>query len=139
MKTLFVAILALFLSFSLDAKKAVSLNDAVKEAESKGRVISARTVNDKHEVKVLTPSGTVKTYNTQAGGSTQKINPPRPEYYNRGGSSMRDRKQNSAIPQRFRDNSRRQQRTIKLDSRQLDLQPATRQRSGSKTDTKRDK
>ncbi len=138
MKPIFVAILTLFISFSVNAKKAVSLNDAVKQAEDQGRVISAKTINDKHEVKVLTPSGSVKTLNINAGGSTQEIKPPRPEYYNRGGSSMRDRKQNSAIPQRFRDD-KRQQRTIKLDTRQLDLQPATRPRSGTKTDTKKDK
>lgn len=136
MKTLLLAILALFFSFSLEAKKAVSLNEAVKEAESKGRVLSARTVNDKHEVKVLTPSGTVKTYNTKASGSTKTRNP---EYDNRGGGSMRDRKQKSTSQPRFKDNNKSQQRSKKQDSRRLNLQPTSRERSGSKTDTKRDK
>jgi hypothetical protein len=138
MRVLLVAILTMMISFSLEAKKSVSLNEAVKQAEDQGRVISARTVNDKHEVKVLTPSGSVKTININAGDKSQDAKPPRPEYYNRGGKSMRDRNQNPVIPQRFRDN-KRQQRTIKLNTRQLDLQPATRQRGGSKTDGKKDK
>ncbi|MCB1583492.1 MAG: hypothetical protein R3E90_01670 [Marinicella sp.] len=138
MKTIIVIILILLLSFSSAAQDAVSLNDAVKQAEKEGRVISARTVNEKHEVKVLTASGTVKTLNINAGGSTKKIKPPKPEYYNRGGSSVQNNKHKPVIPQRYKDN-KRQQRTIRLDRRKLDSQPATRNRNGSKNDSRKDK
>lgn len=79
-----------------------SLNEAVNEAKSEGTVLSAKTVDGQHEIKVLTPSGTVKTISrsAQSGQQTQ-----RPEFYRRGGSSMRDRKQNTIIPDRFNDNS----------------------------------
>jgi hypothetical protein len=138
MKSLIAVILFSLLSFQVEARKGASLNDAVKHAESEGRVISARTINDIHEVKVLTPSGTVKTLNINAGGSTKKIKPPRPEYYNRGGQSMRDRKNNPVVPQRFHSN-KRQQRTIKLDTRQLDRQPSSRNRGSTKNNRSKDK
>jgi len=133
MKAITVLILLSLLSFQVEAKSGVSLSEAVNQVKSEGRVLSAKTINGRHEIKILTPNGTVKTINKKAANLNIKIKPPRPEYYNSGGHSMRDRKQNPAIPRRF--NS--QQKNLKHNQRQfsrstLDLQPMTHDRNSKK-------
>lgn len=66
MKSIHVFILLSLFSFQLEAKGGVSLNEAVNQAKSEGRVLSAKTIRGKHEIKVLTPNGTVKIINKQA-------------------------------------------------------------------------
>jgi len=130
MKVITVLILLSLFSFQVEAKSGVSLNEAVNQVKSEGRVLSAKTINGRHEIKILTPNGTVKTINKKAANPNVKIKPPRPEYYNNGGQSMRDRKQNPALPNRF--NS--QQKVLNLNQRQLnrrtlDLQPRANYRN----------
>jgi len=55
------------LSFQVGANNAVSLNEAVNQVKSEGRVLSAKTINGQHEIKVLTPNGQVKIINKKAG------------------------------------------------------------------------
>ncbi|WP_223789875.1 hypothetical protein [Marinicella meishanensis] len=98
---------------------AVSLEEAVNQVKHEGRVLSAKTINGQHEIKVLTPSGTVKTFNKSAGKPSAEAQHTRPEYYNRGGRSMRDRKSNQAIPNRFKSTTNDRRRN----NRQMDLQP----------------
>ena len=98
MKTLFVLLFGVFLANPLLAAEELSLNEAVNQAKAEGQVLSAKTVDGRHEIKVLTKSGTVKTINRSAVANDRG----RPEYYVRGGQSMRDRKQNQVIPERFR-------------------------------------
>jgi hypothetical protein len=102
MKLVFSTIRILALMLPVVASGQVSLNDAVNDAKSEGTVLSARTVDGQHEIKVLTPSGTVKTINRSAQSGRES---KRPEYYLRGGQSMRDRNQNPVIPDRFNNNS----------------------------------
>jgi hypothetical protein len=142
MKTIACLILLCLLSFQVEADDGVSLNDAVNQVKTEGRVLSAKTINGRHEIKILTPNGTVKTINKKAANPNIKIKPPRPEFYNNGGQSMRDRKQNPAIPDRFN----RQQKVMKLNQRQLnrstlDLQPMTKDRKAKsrKPNNKKDK
>jgi len=102
------------------ASAGVSLEEAVNQVKSEGRVLSAKTVNGRHEIKVLTPSGTVKTINKVAKSrNVSTDNNNRPEYYNRNGHSMRDRKSNQAIPNRFQPQNNDRRRN----NRQMDLQP----------------
>ena len=142
MKTIAFFILLCLLSFQIEANDGVSLNDAVNQVKTEGRVLSAKTINGRHEIKILTPNGTVKTINKKAANSSITIKPPRPEYYNSGGQSMRDRKQNPAIPSRFT----RQQKVMKLNQSQLnrsrlDLQPMSKDRKikNRKPNNKKDK
>ncbi|MGJ8664635.1 MAG: hypothetical protein ACSHWU_13340, partial [Marinicella sp.] len=100
---------------------------------SEGRVLSAKTVDGMHEIKILTPSGTVKTINKKAANSQVNIKPPRPEYYNKGGRSMRDRKQSTVIPNRFNT----QQKSMKLNPSQMERQP--NRNSTKQTTKKKDK
>lgn len=102
---------------------AVTLEEAVNEVKSEGRVLSAKTVNGRHEIKVLTPSGTVKTINRNAHTAAEEHQPNRPDYQNRTAHSMRDRKTNQAMPNRF--NSRQNTRggDGRRNNRQMDLQP----------------
>lgn len=133
MKAIIAIILLSLLSLQVDAKNSgVSLNEAVNQVKSEGRVLSAKTIDGQHEIKILTPSGTVKTIHKKSANTQANNKPPRPEYYNNGGKSMRDRKQNTAIPNRF--NS--QQKTMKLNHRKLDQQPT---RNNQKTTNKKDK
>ncbi len=128
MKAITVLILLSLLSFQVEAKSGVSLNEAVNQVKSEGRVLSAKTINGRHEIKILTPNGTVKTINKKAADSNIKVKPPRPDYYKKGHQSMRDRKQNPVIPQRF--NS--QQKKRQLNRSTLDLQPMTNNRNSKK-------
>ncbi len=67
MKTIITIILFTLISFHSEAKDSLSLNEAVNEVKAKGRVLSARTINGRHEIKILTPKGAVKTINKKAG------------------------------------------------------------------------
>ena len=142
MKAITFLILLGLLSFQVEANDGVSLNEAVNQVKTEGRVLSAKTINGWHEIKILTANGTVKTINKKAANTELKIKPPRPEYYNSGGQSMRDRKQNPVIPNRFDS----QQKVSKLNQRQLnrrtlDLQPMTKNRNSKnrKQTNKKDK
>ncbi len=71
MKAIIVIVLLSLASIQVDAKsRGMTLNQAVTEAKSQGRVLSARTINGKHEIKVLTTNGTVKTIHKRASRSS---------------------------------------------------------------------
>lgn len=142
MKILSCLIILTLFSFHVEADGGVSLNEAVNQVQSEGRVLSAKTNNGWHEIKILTPSGTVKTISKKADNPQVNIKPDRPEYYNKGGQSMRDHKQNRAIPSRFNN----QRKSLKLNQRQLnrsqlDLQPMSKDRKAKsrKPNNKKDK
>ena len=133
MKALIAVTILFLIGFQPDAiAQGVTLDDAVNQAKSEGRVLSAKTIGDRHEIKILTPSGTVKTINKNARKAQSSPKNNRPEYYNRGGQSMRDRKQNPAIPSRFNN----QQKNNRRGNRQLDLQPMTFQNRNKSQQTK---
>jgi len=115
--------------------RGVTLNEAVNQVKSEGRVLSAKTINGHHEIKVLTPGGTVKTINKPAAAVVQ---PPRPEFYNRGGRSMRDRKQNPVIPNRFTSSNQTRDNSRQINKRQMDAQ-SKKSRSRSKSSNNKDK
>lgn len=136
MKPIIAVILLSLISFQLDARKDTSLNDAVKHAKTEGRVISARTINNKHEIKVLTPSGTVKTLNVNASSSSKTNKSSVKNQYNRAGQSMRYRKNHPLIPDRLQNNTKEQRRTIKLDNRQIGQEPLKGSRSSTSNRSK---
>jgi len=117
------------------AKNSVSLNEAVNQAKTEGRVLSAKTVNGKHEIKVLTTSGIVKTISKSANNGQSAPKTSRPDFYNKGGRSMRDRKQNQVIPDRFGT----QQKAMKIDRRKVDMKSKSRQMKSSKNNKNKDK
>ena len=140
MKKLLLIILLSIFSLQMEAK-AESLNEAVNQVKSEGRVLSAKTVNNKHEIKVLTPSGTVKTYNIAV---TPKNTEPRdPKYYNPIGQNMRDGKRKSDVPDRFNNKQNDKQpdsrlkNSRKLNGRQMNLHP--RQQNDVHVKKKKDK
>jgi len=97
------------LSSPISAKEpAITLNEAVKQVKSEGRILSAKTVNGKHEIKVLTPKGTVKTYNKKATDAGTPVKPDNPSY-NRSGRGVSEYRKKSDIAnkshsqQRFRE------------------------------------
>jgi len=61
MKTHIFIILFLSLLFKAEARAANTLNEAVKEARKQGQVLSAKTRQGVHEIRVVTPQGSVKT------------------------------------------------------------------------------
>lgn len=140
MNTRTTLFLLLLFSFQLEAKE-VSLDEAVNQVKSEGRVLSAKTLNGVHEIKVLTPSGTVKTFNQKASEANINVKPDRPYIYQKGGQSMYNKKRNPIIPNRF--NNRKQQTRIKIDTRQMDLQPNNNRsrsnKSGNNNNNKNDK
>ncbi len=74
MKLILSVILCLLLAADVDARTSgVSLNEAVNEVKSQGRILSAKTISGIHEIKVLTPSGTVKTIKRSAGKQPSKL------------------------------------------------------------------
>ncbi|MCX7554565.1 hypothetical protein OS175_11795 [Marinicella sp. S1101] len=71
MKRAVVIVLMILCVSQVDAKdRGVTLNEAVNQAKSEGRVLSARTILGNHEIKVLTKNGTVKTINKKASRSS---------------------------------------------------------------------
>jgi|GEM_PF-2302264 len=123
MKTVYITLLLCLFSLQLEAKNAVSLNDAVNQAKKEGRVLSAKTVNGKHEIKVLTASGTVKTINKPAGNQQLSTKKSRSSYYKKGGSSLRERKQNQVSPDRFSSSKK----AMKIDLQKSNLKSPSRQ------------
>ncbi len=74
MKLILSVIFGLLLTVTVDANQSgVTLNEAVNEVKSQGRVLSAKTIAGKHEIKILTPSGTVKTIKRNAGNQTNAV------------------------------------------------------------------
>lgn len=68
--TVAIVLMILFIG-QVDAKdRGMTLNEAVSQAKSEGRVLSARTIRGNHEIKVLTKNGTVKTINKKASRSS---------------------------------------------------------------------
>ncbi|TDR19584.1 hypothetical protein [Marinicella litoralis] len=128
MRTVIAIILLCLISLQLEAKKAESLSDAVNQAKTEGRVLSARTVDGRHEVKILTNSGTVKTINKPASNADNKPNSLRSDYFKNGGKSRRNDKQNSLIPNHF--NS--QQKVMKIDRRPNSAKSASRKNKTNK-------
>ena len=137
MRVILITLILCFTSLQLDAKKAGSLSDAVNQAKKEGRVLSARTINGRHEVKVLTNSGTVKIINKKAATSSSfgNNNQSPSEYYNKDGkssqnlnnrssrsrnsSSSKNRNGNSLAPSRF--NSQRKSIENRQSKKQVKL------------------
>lgn len=102
MKTVYAALLlCLIVSGPVWGKGEVSLNDAVNQAKTDGQVLSAKTVNGRHEIKVLTPSGKVKTINRKAAETDRQ----RQLRHIDESRSMEERIQNELNRDRFRDMS----------------------------------
>lgn len=135
MRIIFVFLTLCLCNMQVAAKNTVSLNEAVNQAKTEGRVLSAKTVNGKHEIKVLTSSGTVKTISKSANNGQSIPKTSRPDFYNKGGRSMRDRKQNQTIPDRFGT----QKKVIKVDKRKVDMKSKSRQMKSSKNNKNKDK
>lgn len=55
-----------------------SLNDVVKEARRSGQVLSAKTRDGVHQVRVMTPQGSVKTIRKPASQNNQNQRQPEP-------------------------------------------------------------
>jgi len=105
MKTVYaVLLLCLISSGPAWGKDEVSLNEAVNQAKADGQVLSAKTVNGRHEIKVLTPSGKVKTIDRKAAETDRQ----RQQRHINESRSMEERIQNELIRDRFRDMNDRQ-------------------------------
>lgn len=66
-----ILMLCLLLSFQAAAQK-TSLSQSVNQAKTQGKVLSAKTQNGQHVVKVLTPRGKIKTIKNKA--SNERVN-----------------------------------------------------------------
>ncbi len=100
MKAIIALILLTLVSFQVEAKSGVSLNEAVNQVKSQGRVLSAKTINGQHEIKILTSSGAVKTINKKAAGrSNTKTN--RKNTSNHNPQASRNQYRESVAPSRF--------------------------------------
>lgn len=64
-----ILMLCLLLSFQATAQK-TSLSQSVNQAKTQGKVLSAKTRNGQHVVKVLTPSGKIKTIKNNASNES---------------------------------------------------------------------
>ncbi len=151
MRVILITIILCLISLQLDAKKAGSLSDAVNQAKKEGRVLSARTINGRHEVKVLTNSGTVKIINKKAAGSSfGNTNQSPSEYYNKEGksnrnlnrdssrsrnSTSRNRNSNSLAPSRF--NSQR--KSMKIDSQRNRSNSSSSKKSSDNSNNKKNR
>ncbi len=74
MKPQILILFLLPLLFKGEAVCANTLNEAVKEARKQGQVLSAKTRQGVHEIRVVTPQGSVKTIRKPA--TVQKQPPP---------------------------------------------------------------
>lgn len=107
--------------------RGVSLSEAVNQAKSQGKVLSARTINGQHEVKVLKPNGSVKTIHKRANNSIKFSN--NDPYYQRGnqaanqnsnhrsGQTLHDKYKNQPLPSRQKNQSRNVMRLKDRNSR----------------------
>lgn len=83
MKAHIFILLFLALLFQASAVSANTLNEVVKEARKQGQVLSAKTRQGMHEVRVVTPRGSVKTIRKPAIQNNQRQPEPsnRTDYY----------------------------------------------------------
>lgn len=96
MKLFLSVIFALLLTATVDAEQSgVTLNEAVNEVKSQGRVLSAKTIGGQHEIKILTPSGTVKTIKRHAGNQANAAPKERSSYQRRRDWSTDFQQQNN--------------------------------------------
>lgn len=104
MKPQIVIILILALLLKAEAVSANTLNEAVKEARKQGQVLSAKTREGVHEIRVVTPRGSVKTIRKPAidNRSTQR----QPEPNNRL-KYEQQRPESSRIQRQRSDNRRK--------------------------------
>lgn len=118
MKTVYaVLLLCVICSGPAWGRDEVSLNDAVNQAKADGQVLSAKTVNGRHEIKILTPSGKVKTINRKAA----ETNRQRQLRHVNESRSMEERIQNELIRDRFRDMNSQQRTTTNQSQRNSDV------------------
>ena len=100
MKSQIIILIFFILLFKVSSVPANTLSDVVKEARKQGQVLSAKTRQGMHEVRVVTPQGSVKTIRKSASQTRQSqqadVN-SRPNY-------SRQRSQNS----KQQSNSRRE-------------------------------
>jgi len=87
MKPHIFIILFFALLFKVDAACANTLNEVVKEARKQGQVLSAKTRQGVHEVRVVTPQGSVKTIRKPASNNLQVEPNNQLNYYQRPDSS----------------------------------------------------
>ena len=99
MKPQIVIILILALLLKAEAVSANTLNEAVKEARKQGQVLSAKTREGVHEIRVVTPRGSVKTIRKPANGNRSTHRQPEPnnrlKYYQQRPESSRNQRQKS--------------------------------------------
>ncbi len=73
MVKILLMIVGLLCALGVDAKR--TLSDSVNQAQKQGKVLSAKTRNGEHVVKVLTPEGRIKTLRQPA--DQRKIKQPK--------------------------------------------------------------
>lgn len=119
MKPYFYIALIIGLMLSGPLLCANTLNEAVKEARQHGQVLSAKTRQGMHEIRVVTPGGSVKTIRKPASDNLsnqrQPDNRERQNYY---------QQRSEPLSQQPRQNNRRnQQRSRKPTFRRFDRRP----------------
>ncbi len=103
MKAITLILLLCLCGHQVEARNSgVSLNEAVNQAKSEGRVLSAKTVNGRHEIKVLTASGTVKVINKQAGRTN--LDSGNNGYKHQGPKTSHNQYQEPNLPNRLKTN-----------------------------------
>ncbi|WP_077411145.1 hypothetical protein [Marinicella sediminis] len=120
------------------AKGEVSLNDAVNQAKADGQVLTAKTINGRHEIKVLTPSGKVRTITRDAlqnsKNDRQRTARLLPDSQQNNSASERMRQSRSSHERRI--NQRSSQRTA---SRQVDRTNSSSAGRNKQSKSKKDK
>lgn len=116
MKLIYAIVFLIVCSTTVSAKdRGVSLNDAVNQAKSQGKVLSARTINGQHEVKVLRPNGSVKTINKKANRKSNFANNGSSTFG--GANTWHNQLKNEAMPSRNQSKSRNVMRLKDRNSR----------------------
>lgn len=134
MKTIALIIIVASLLLSSPGLQANTLNEVVKEARRQGQVLSAKTYRGVHEVRVVTPQGSVKTIRKPAEqnqSNQSQANPLMPLNYNQPTQEQDSRpefQQERRKPNTRRSSPREPQRSQRPQRRQ----PQARRRSNDR-------
>ncbi|MCX7545100.1 hypothetical protein [Marinicella gelatinilytica] len=114
MKPLSLLVILFALMFTGSVAHANNLNDVVKEARKQGQVLSAKTRQGMHEVRVVTPQGSVKTIRKPVSQNNQHQPQPttRPNPYQQPTQTLRQPSQRFDNNREYRNSRQPEFRTF---------------------------
>lgn len=130
MKAQIMTLLFLGLLFPVVGVSANTLNEVVKEARKQGQVLSAKTRHGMHEVRVVTPRGSVKTIRKPATQQNRSQQQPDSNFRQKSYQPQRPRQEPHRSDNR-RDNQRTRQPEFRSFQRQSQSSRPSRSRQPS--------